>query len=95
MLAPAIWYVGSQLYTITNYITPSMISYLPGCIIVTTKAWNRVPEKYRDAIDELMIALEPGFNKYSRNSNEKCVRAMVKYGVNEVKLTPDNKACMG
>jgi TRAP-type C4-dicarboxylate transport system substrate-binding protein len=89
MLAPAIWYVGSQLYTITNYITPSMISYLPGCIIVTTKAWNRVPEKYRDAIDELMIALEPGFNKYSRNSNEKCVRAMVKYGVNEVKLTPD------
>lgn len=89
MLAPAIWYTGSQLYTITKYITPSKISYLPGCIIVTTKAWNRVPEKYRDAIDELMIALEPGFNKYSRNSNERCIRAMVQYGVNEVKLTPD------
>ena len=89
VLAPSIWWVGAQLYTITKHVTPTNIRYAPGAVAISMKAWNRVPEEYHSAILEIMPEHEQGFNQYSKESGEKCLQAMIKYGVKEVKLTHD------
>ncbi|MDY6854087.1 MAG: TRAP transporter substrate-binding protein DctP [Thermodesulfobacteriota bacterium] len=89
MFAPAIWYVGTQLYTVAKYVTPCKVRYSPGCIIATMKAWNRIPEKYHEPIEEVMEISGKALNEYGHDSNKKCLKAMIKYGLKEVKLTPN------
>jgi TRAP-type C4-dicarboxylate transport system substrate-binding protein len=88
MLAPAAWYVGSQLYTLTKYVTPSSMRITLAAVVVTMKAWNRTPEKYHKAILEAMSELEPQLDSVLITLNGNCYKAMIKYGVKEVKLTP-------
>ncbi|MDY6857029.1 MAG: TRAP transporter substrate-binding protein DctP [Thermodesulfobacteriota bacterium] len=89
VLAPSIWWVGAQLYTITKHVTSTNIRYAPGAVAISMKAWNRVPEEYHRSILEIMPEHERGFNQYSQESGEKCLQAMIKYGIKEVKLTHD------
>jgi TRAP-type C4-dicarboxylate transport system substrate-binding protein len=86
LIAPAIWYVGAQLYTITKAVTPSTMRYAPGGIVISTKAWNGIPEEYRKTIDGILLEHEHGFNEYGHDGNARCLRAMIKYGVKEVRL---------
>jgi TRAP-type C4-dicarboxylate transport system substrate-binding protein len=60
-----------------------------GSFVITMKAWNRTPEKYQKPLEEKMIGLEAGFNEELTRNNTKCLRAMIKYGIKEVKLTPE------
>ena len=87
LIAPAIWYVGAQLYTITKAVTPSTMRYAPGGIVVSTSAWNRIPEEYRRAIDGILSEHENGLNEYGHDGNARCLKAMIKYGVKEVRLS--------
>ena len=91
LIAPAIWYVGSQLYTMTKYVSHPKLRYSPGGVIISMQAWNRTPEKYHKALDEMMPKFESGLNEYSHNSNKKCLRAMIEYGMKEVKLMQAEK----
>lgn len=89
LFAPGMWYVGAQLYTITKYVIPWKLRYQPGCLAVSTKAWNRISEEYQKAILEKMPAIEDRINRYGWDSSKKCVKAMIEYGLQEIKLTPD------
>ena len=91
-LAPAMWWVGSQLYTITKYITQWKLRYQPATIAVSTKAWDKIPQEYQKRIDEMLPDIAIGLNEYAWDTSKKCVKAMVKYGVKEVELTPDEIA---
>lgn len=89
LFSPALWYAGSQLYTVAKHVTVSNIRYTSACITVTMNAWNRIPENHQKAIEEVMLELEPGLDKNLKDSNSNCHRAMIKYGMNEIKWTPD------
>jgi TRAP-type C4-dicarboxylate transport system substrate-binding protein len=89
LLVPALWYVGSQLYTMTRYVTPSNMRFTLGGIVVTMKAWGRIPEEHHEAIVEILRELEPRFNGILADNNKRCYKAMIGYGMQEVKLTPD------
>ena len=88
LIAPAIWYVGSQLYTMTKHVTPTNMRYAPACIVVSMKAWNRISEENQKAIEKVLPQIECGMNECGHDGNARCLRAMIKYGVKEVKLTP-------
>ena len=88
MFAPGLWWVGAQLYTITKYITSSNLRYVMGSFVITMDAWNSIPEKYQKPLEEKIIGLEDGFNRELTKNNAKCLRAMIKYGIKEIKLTP-------
>lgn len=88
LLAPALWYVGSQLYTMTDYVIPSNMRFTMGGVVITMKAWNRIPEKHHGAIVELMRELEPGLNGIITDNNKRCYDALIGYGMKEVRLTP-------
>ncbi|MDY6856385.1 MAG: TRAP transporter substrate-binding protein DctP [Thermodesulfobacteriota bacterium] len=89
LFSPALWYAGSQLYTIAKHVTVSNIRYTPACMTVTMNAWNRISENHQKAIEDVMRNLEPGLDQNLKDSNANCHRAMVKYGMNEIKWTPD------
>lgn len=74
-------------YVRTKHVTPCKIRYSPGGILISMKAWNRIPEKYHKAIKEVLPQQEQEINDFGHDSNRKCLKAMIKYGVNEVKLT--------
>ena len=89
LIAPAVWYVGAQLYTITKYVTPVRLRYAPGGLTIALDAWNKIPEGYQTRLMEGLLGVEERVNKDGWDSSKKCYKAMVKYGLKEVRLTPD------
>ena len=88
-IAPAIWVVGSQLYTVLKHVNPINLRYSPVYIIVTLKAWNQLSDAYEKAFIAEVAKLEHIFSQKIRESNEKCYNAMVKYGVKEVVMSDE------
>ncbi len=91
-ISPSMWWVGAQLYTDTKYVNPLPIRYVPGFIIFSRDAWGKISEKNRDIIDSLVPEYERGFKKRIKESNEKAYKAMLKYGIKEVKVKPKELA---
>ncbi len=83
-IAPAIWVVGSQLYTVLKYVNPINLRYSPVYIIVTLKAWNQLSAVYKKDLIAEVAKLEHIFSQKIRESNDKCYNAMIQYGVKEV-----------
>ena len=88
IVIPSLWYVGSQLYSLGGYVTPSNLRYVLAAVVLTEEAWNRIPEKNRQPILDAMLEYEPGITRSMAGANENCLQAMIKYGIKEVKLTP-------
>jgi TRAP-type C4-dicarboxylate transport system substrate-binding protein len=87
-IAPALWAVGTQMYTVMKYINPVHIRYSPAAGIVTTQTWNLLPKELQIAVDNFVMSVEKEFRQKVREGNEKCLKAMYKYGMKEAKMTP-------
>jgi len=87
-ISPAIWTVGSQLYTKLKYVNPVKIRFSPGGGVITVKAWNALPEKYQLGITSIQSEIEDIINQNGRKANKDCLNAMIAYGLKEVKMTP-------
>ncbi|MBU0993229.1 MAG: TRAP transporter substrate-binding protein DctP [Proteobacteria bacterium] len=88
VIAPSIIWVGTQLYTVTKYVIPAKIRYMPVLVAVKLESWNQLPENYRTEIDQVIIKekKEIEFNQFVRKTNTQCYDAMIKYGVKEIQL---------
>ncbi|MBW1988727.1 MAG: TRAP transporter substrate-binding protein DctP [Deltaproteobacteria bacterium] len=93
-ISPAIWMVGAQLYSKVRYVNPVRIRYSPAVILVTIKAWESLPQRHRQGILETRDETEVEFCVKVREENEKCLNAMIAYGVQKVEMTPDEVAWM-
>ncbi|MDY6854288.1 MAG: TRAP transporter substrate-binding protein DctP [Thermodesulfobacteriota bacterium] len=89
IVIPSVWYVGSQLYALGGYVTPSNLRYVLAAVVLTEEAWSRIPEKHYKPILDVMLDYEPGITSCMAGNNENCLQAMIKYGMKEVKLTPN------
>jgi TRAP-type C4-dicarboxylate transport system substrate-binding protein len=87
-ISPSIWAVGTQMYTVMKYINPINIRYSPAGGIITMETWNLLPKEFQFIIDNYVLSIEKDFRKKVRISNEKCLKAMYKYGMKGVKMTP-------
>lgn len=87
-VSPGIWAVGTQMYTVMKYLNPLKIRYSPSGGILTLKTWNLLPMELQKVIDDTVMSIEKEFRQKVRASNEKCLKAMYKYGMKEVKMTP-------
>jgi TRAP-type C4-dicarboxylate transport system substrate-binding protein len=86
-ISPGIWAVGTQMYTVMKYLNPVHIRYSPAGGCITLKTWNLLPKEFQFIIDNYVLSIEKDFRQKARASNEKCLKAMYKYGVKEVKMT--------
>jgi TRAP-type C4-dicarboxylate transport system substrate-binding protein len=87
-IAPALWAVGTQMYTVMKYINPVHIRYSPAAGMIGISTWKLIPKEYQKAIDDYVFSVEKTYRQKVREGNAKCVKAMYKYGMKEVKMTP-------
>jgi TRAP-type C4-dicarboxylate transport system substrate-binding protein len=83
MIAPAIWIIGTQLYTRVKYVNPVRIRYVPAFVVVTAKAFEAVPEQHRQVLSERRLGLAYDFCRLAREDSDKSLAAMIAYGVKE------------
>ncbi len=88
-IAPAIWMVGTQMYSVSRYVNSMHIRYAPGLIVLTMDAWNSVPEEYHAKIMELQDDVTAKFVAGIRKDNEKSLQAMLRYGMIETSPEPE------
>ena len=90
LIAPAIWVVGSQIYTTLKYVNPVKIRYSPITVIVTMDAFNSVPPDYQKVVMGLRNDVCDEVRKRIRADNAICYDSMVKYGVQEAIMNPQD-----
>ncbi len=90
LIAPAIWVLGAQLYTTMKYVNPVKIRYSPVTVIVTTKAFNSVPEDYQNVVMGLRGEPCTTIRGKIREDNKKSYDAMItKAGLKETTMSPE------
>ena len=93
-IAPAIWQVGSQLYTIDKYVNTMKIRYSPASVVLTNAAWDAIPEKYQDKLMDEQSEIQRRYCADIRRDNERCLKAMLDYGVQKVTPSPAAQAAI-
>ncbi|MEW5734426.1 MAG: TRAP transporter substrate-binding protein DctP [Thermodesulfobacteriota bacterium] len=88
-IGPGLWIVGAQMYSVVKYMNRVKIRYSPAVIVVTLPTFKALPEDYQKKYYELRGPLMGRFTKEVRKDNIKSVEAMLKYGIVEVKNSPE------
>jgi len=91
-IAPSVWVIGSQMYTIMAYVNPVKIRYSPAAAFITLKSWNKIPKKYHTRLLKLRDTAAVTFCNKCREDSVKAYNAMIKYGIKEAKMTPTDLA---
>ncbi|MDY6934119.1 MAG: TRAP transporter substrate-binding protein DctP [Spirochaetota bacterium] len=89
VISPALWWLGSQLYTITKFVNAYPFRYSPATIVVTNKNWRKLPKKHRIALNKELPSLQSYMNKIAHKINRDCLNAMIKYGLKDVKMSSE------
>lgn len=87
-IGPSLWIVGSQLHTTVKYINPIKIRYSPSLIAVTTNAWQKLPDEYRNAYFKIRDRVMNEYGARVREDNAKGLEALFGYGVRRVTTSP-------
>ncbi len=89
LIAPAVWIVGSQLYTTLKYVNPVKIRYSPVALFVKLEVWNRLPEQYQQNLLAIRNKEVIKFTELARNDSGRSLEAMIKKGgVKESVMSP-------
>ena len=86
--APALWVSGAQLYSVIRYVNPVKIRYSPAPIAASLEAWRSLPQKYQERLENRQRELQDKFCQGVREDNAKSLKAMIQYGLEEVRSTP-------
>lgn len=90
--APAVYYAGSQLFSVMRYVNPLKIRYAPALIVVTEKEWDTLPEEYQDNLDGARGKVQALFVKGIRDENQRALDGMIKYGIKLTEFSPETRA---
>jgi len=93
-IGPALWVVGCQLYTLFQYVTPLKMRYSPALLVITKKAWSKIPQKYHSNIHKILNETGQEFCKKARIDTNRALMAMKKQGLKTITISPDEKATM-
>lgn len=83
-ITTGIWQVGTQVFTTSKYVSTMKIRYTPASMVLTKKAWESIPENYRDRITSARPRTLDRFNTASRKEAKSYYDSMIKYGVTPV-----------
>lgn len=88
-IGPAVWVAGAQLYSTVKYVNPVKIRYSPATIILTLKAWETLPENFRNDFYTKRMVIGYRYCNLIRRDNERFLNSMLKYGVRKMEMAPD------
>jgi TRAP-type C4-dicarboxylate transport system substrate-binding protein len=90
--APALYMVGSQLYTVLKFVNPMKIRYSPGVIVLNLENWNSLPQTWRANIAGGREGVTRPFLESNRTDNRRSLEAMLVYGLKLSESSPDDLA---
>ncbi|SHK39417.1 TRAP-type C4-dicarboxylate transport system, substrate-binding protein [Desulfatibacillum alkenivorans DSM 16219] len=82
-IGPAIWQVGSQMYSVYKYVNTSKIRYSPALMIQRKEDFEASEDvkAYKEALLQERSEFVKLFTERVRVDNQKCLDAMLKYGL--------------
>ncbi|SHK71633.1 TRAP-type C4-dicarboxylate transport system, substrate-binding protein [Desulfatibacillum alkenivorans DSM 16219] len=92
IIAPKAWAVGTQLYSILKYVSPLNIRYSPAVMLLTWDAYEQMPQDYRDRFMAVRPKIMRDFCLAAREDNDKCLNALIEYGIKQREMSPEEKA---
>ena len=90
--APALYMVGSQLYTVLRYVNPMKIRYSPGVIVLNLDNWNSLPPAWQSNITAGRDEVTRPFLEANRLDNQRSLEAMLTYGLKLSESSPEDLA---
>ncbi len=94
MIGPSFYIVATQMYSAVKHINPINVRYSPAVILISLDLWNNLDEKYRNRYLEQRPDIEKKIAVGLRGDNEKCLKAMIKYGAKECFLSAEEEKIM-
>ena len=88
VIAPSVWVVGSQTYTLFTHVNTLKLRYAPGLLVITEKAWEQLPAEHQNRIEATRKTSLQDFIAATREANRKSLEAILKYGVKESRMSP-------
>ena len=92
IIAPKAWAVGTQLYNVLKYVSPLNIRYSPSVMLLTWEAYEEMPKEYRDWFMTARPQIMKDFCIATREDNDKCLKALIEYGLSQVDMPAAGKA---
>ncbi|MDY7017202.1 MAG: TRAP transporter substrate-binding protein DctP [Nitrospirota bacterium] len=89
--SPALWELGTQLFTIDKYINFPTMRYHPASLVVAEKAWQRYPKWVQDLGVEACEKYGPILYQKAKEGEVKSIKAFEEYGMKLVKLSPEEE----
>ncbi|MEW5735513.1 MAG: TRAP transporter substrate-binding protein DctP [Thermodesulfobacteriota bacterium] len=87
-IAPAIFVVGSQLFTTIRYVNPVKIRYSPAVVVLRLDDWKALPERYHEVYEVMHEEVRQNIVNDIRRDNQRFLAAVTKYGVKETRMSP-------
>lgn len=86
-ISPAIFIVGSQIFTEIKYVNTMKIRYSPAMVVVRSEDWQSLPAEYVKKYHELHAGVRDRMVKEARRNNKRFLAAITRYGVTETHMT--------
>jgi len=90
--APPLMALANQWFPFTPYMTDLKWAPLTGATIITEKAWQKIPARFRQEMARIMDEEAPNLQKDVRDLEQQAIDAMVKRGLRIVAV---DQAAMG
>ncbi len=84
--------IALQWFTKVGYITTVPLSYAMGAVVITRKAFERIPQDHRKTVKEIFRKALAPINAETRKDNEEALTVMARQGIEHVKLSPQELA---
>lgn len=88
VIAPSVWVVGSQTYTLFTHVNTLKVRYAPGLLVIASKTWDQLPPGHQKRIEATRSTSLRDFISNTRDANAKSLQAILKYGVKESQMSP-------
>ncbi|MBW1989204.1 MAG: TRAP transporter substrate-binding protein DctP [Deltaproteobacteria bacterium] len=87
-LAPALYVLGLQIYPDVRYVMDSHLRYSPVAVVLSMDEWEMFTPEEQVRLPMELDDAKQKFLELAREDSQKCVDAMVSYGVRRVSLGP-------
>jgi TRAP-type C4-dicarboxylate transport system substrate-binding protein len=85
--SPPVSAAAFQWFAVAPNMTDYRLAPVLGGLVLTKRAWERIPERYHAELKESMKRLARSFYAESLRLNDEALRVMLGYGLNKVDLT--------
>ena len=89
--SPALWELGTQLFTVDKYINLPNMRYHSASLVMTKSAWHKYPKWLRDLAEEACLKYGPVLYERAKEGEKKSLKAFQEYGMELVNLTPEQE----